>query len=143
MPRGLLRAAVCVIVLSTACSLTLGGTISAYTGSVATASNTFTAAADFTAPVTAAAAVGRSSAYETGFIKDGATYYVYAKVSDSGNPSSGIASVAANVSSITSGSTAVALTAGSVQVTLHNGGSLSDFVAVYTAVASPVELPLG
>jgi chitinase len=164
-------------------------------------------------------------------------------VSDSGNPSSGIASVAANVSSITSGSTAVALTAGSysaggtaydhrsaaltagagltagshnctvtstdqaanaatqsftttvdntaptavdvqstnvsggtvgrleegdtltltyggkmdpysilpgwtgattsVQVTLHNGGSASDFVAVYTAVASPVELPLG
>ena len=35
------------------------------------------------------------------------TYYVYANVADSGNPASGIASVKANVSAITSGQTAV------------------------------------
>ncbi|HEY4825921.1 MAG TPA: hypothetical protein VIH85_04110 [Solirubrobacteraceae bacterium] len=113
MPRRPLCALVGVLALAVACSLTLGGTISAYTGSATTASNSFAAAADFTAPVAAAAAVGRSTAYDTGFIKQSATYYVYASVSDTGNPSSGIASVAANVSSITSGSTAVALTAGS------------------------------
>jgi hypothetical protein len=113
MPRRPLCALVGVLALAAGCSLALGGTISAYTGSVTGASNAFTAAADFTAPVIAASAVGRSTAYGTGFINQGATYYVYASVSDSGNPSSGIASVAGNVNSITSGDTAVALTAGS------------------------------
>ncbi len=133
MARGVLRAVVCVIALGTACSLTVGGTISAYTGSVTTASNAFTAAADFTAPVTAASVVGRSTAYDAGFIKEGGTYYVYANVSDTGNPSSGIASVAGNVNSITSGDTAVALTAGSYNA----GGTAYNYrSAALTAGAS-------
>ena len=87
--------------------------MSAYTGSVSTASNTFAGAPDWTAPTVTSAVVGRSSAYDTGLIAQGASYYVYANVGDTGNPASGIASVTANVGSITTGSTAVALTAGS------------------------------
>jgi hypothetical protein len=113
MPRGLRRAAVCLIAVGATWSLTLGGTVSAYTGSVSTASNAFAGAPDWTAPTVASAVVGRSSAYDTGLIAQGASYYVYANVGDTGNPASGIASVTANVVSITSGSTAVALTAGS------------------------------
>jgi hypothetical protein len=136
MPRRPLGALVGVLALAAGCSLALGGTISAYTASVTGASNVFTAASDFTAPVIAASAIGRSTAYDTGFIKDGATYYVYASVSDTGNPSSGIASVAGNVSSITSGSTAVALTAGSYSA----GGTAYDYrSAALTAGASLTE----
>jgi hypothetical protein len=113
MARWLVRALGCALLLGSACSLTIGGTESAYTASVTTASSTFTAAADWTAPVTAASVIGRTTAYDTGFIREGGSYYVYANVSDAGNPSSGIASVSANVSTITSGGTAAPLTAGS------------------------------
>jgi hypothetical protein len=113
MPRGLRRAAFCLLAVGATWSLTLGGTVSAYTGSVTTSSNTFAGAPDWTAPTVASAVVGRSTAYDTGLIAQGASYYVYANVGDTGNPASGIASVTANVGSITSGSTAVALTAGS------------------------------
>jgi predicted ribosomally synthesized peptide with SipW-like signal peptide len=112
MPPRLLRALICVLALGAAASLTLGGTVSAYTDTETTASNAFTAAADWTAPTTAAAPIGRSTAYETGTIAHSTTYYVYANVSDTGNPAAGVATVTANVSSITSGSTAVALVAG-------------------------------
>jgi hypothetical protein len=124
---------VCVIALCGACSLTLHGTVSVYTGLVTSASNGFAAAPDFTAPTAAPAAVGRTAAYDTDFIKNGASYYVYANVGDTGNPASGTASVATNVTSITSGSTAVALTAGSYSA----GGTAYNYrSAALTAGAS-------
>jgi Fibronectin type III domain len=71
------------------------------------------AAADWVAPTASASAIGRSGAYDTGFIEQAATYYVYANVTDTGSPASGVASVTADVHTITSGSTAVAMTSGS------------------------------
>jgi hypothetical protein len=72
-----------------------------------------TAAADFTPPAITAAAIGKTVGGATGFIKQGGTYYVYATVAtDTGHPASGIASVTANVTTITTGQTAVALVAG-------------------------------
>jgi hypothetical protein len=114
----------------TAYTFTATATNSVGTSANSPASNQIT---PVTAPVTSAAAVGRSSAYDTGFIKQGATYYVYANVSDTGNPSSAIARVTANVSSITAGSTAVALTAGSFSA----GGTTYGYrSAVLTAASS-------
>jgi hypothetical protein len=133
MSRTILRAVACLTALGAALSLTLGGTVSAYTASVTTASNAFTAAADWTAPITAAAVGARSTAYDTGLINQGATYYVYANVSDTGNPASGMASVKADVSSVTTGSTAVALTAGSYT---GGGTAYSYRTAALTAGAS-------
>jgi hypothetical protein len=84
------------------------------------AGNSITAATDFRAPTASAAAIGKTAGGIAGQIKKAGTYYVYANVSDTGNPASGASTVTANVNSITSGSTAAALTAGS-----YSAGSVS------------------
>jgi hypothetical protein len=68
---------------------------------------------DWAAPAASDSIIAKAAGGSTGQIKQGASYYVYAHVSDTGNPASGIASVTADVSSITSGQTAVPLAAGS------------------------------
>lgn len=84
-----------------------------FTATAPSAGNSITAAKDFRAPTSSAATIGKSAGGATGYIKKGGTYYVYANVSDSGNPASGVSTVTADVSSVTAGSTAVALSAGS------------------------------
>lgn len=84
-----------------------------FTATAPDAGNSITAAADFRAPTASASAIGKTAGGVVGQIKKGGTYYVYANVADTGNPASGVSTVTANVSSITSGSTAVALSAGS------------------------------
>jgi hypothetical protein len=84
-----------------------------FTGKAPNSGNSITAAADFRAPTASATTLAKTGGGTVGQIKKGGTYYVYANVSDTGNPASGVAAVTANVSSITSGSTAVALSAGS------------------------------
>jgi hypothetical protein len=74
---------------------------------------TVSAVADFVGPIASASTLGKTQGGVDGYVTSKGTYYVYANVTDSGNPASGIASVKANVSSITSGPTAVALVAGS------------------------------
>jgi hypothetical protein len=90
-----------------------GTTLAAFTGQTDSPGNAITAASDFRAPTVDAAAIGKSSGGIVGFVKGAGGYYVYANVSDSGNPASGIAGVTANVSALTAGQTSVALTAGS------------------------------
>jgi hypothetical protein len=75
---------------------------------------TVSAATDFLPP-SATSAIAKTQGGAAGYIKKSGTYYVYANVVDSGNPVSGIASVKADVHSITSGQTAVALVAGSYE----------------------------
>jgi len=113
MIRGAARAALAVLALCAACQATLGSTLSAFNFSLTTPSASFTAAADWTAPTASAAVIGRTTAYYTGYIKQGASYYVYANVTDTGNPASGIENVTANVDTTTSAHPAVALVAGS------------------------------
>ena len=80
---------------------------------------------------------GRRPVGATGFLKQGGSYYVYANVSaDTGNPASGISSVKANVETITSGQTAVALLAGSYTA---GGVSYNYRCAALTADAVLVE----
>jgi hypothetical protein len=78
--------------------------------------NSFVAAADFTAPSASASVIAKSAGGVSGYIKQGGTYHVYANVSDLGNPPSGVASVTADLGSVSSGQTAVALSAGSFAV---------------------------
>jgi hypothetical protein len=113
MGRWPARAAASLLVLAATTSVAVGGTLSAYTDNDSTGASSFTATSDWAAPTIPSAVIGRSTAYDTGTIHQGATYYVYANVTDTGDPSSGIASVTANVNLITTGSTAVALVAGS------------------------------
>ena len=113
MIRGAARGALALLALCAACQATLGGTLSAFNFSLTTPSASFTAAADWTAPTASAAVIGRTTAYYTGYIKQGASYYVYANVTDTGNPASGMESVTADVNTTTSAHPAVALVAGS------------------------------
>ncbi len=64
------------------------------------------------------------------YIRQGGTCYVYANASDVGFPQSGVATVTANVSSITTGSTAVALVSGSYTI---NGVTYGYRSALLTA----------
>ena len=84
-----------------------------FTAQGADAGNAITAATDFRAPTASVSAIGKTAGGVTGLIKKSGTYYVYASVADTGNPASGVSTVSANVSTLTSGSTAVALVAGS------------------------------
>jgi hypothetical protein len=113
MARGAARAALAVLALCAACAATLGGTLSAFNVSSTTPLASFTAANDWTAPSASAAVIGRATAYYSGYIKQGASYYVYANVTDTGDPASGIEGVTANVNTTTSAHPAVALVAGS------------------------------
>ncbi|HEY8810254.1 MAG TPA: hypothetical protein VIM28_09555 [Solirubrobacterales bacterium] len=74
------------------------------------------AAADWVAPTAGASVIAKSQGGAAGYIKKGGTYYVYARVTDSGNPPSGVSSVKADVHSLTSGQTSVSLVAGSYEV---------------------------
>lgn len=84
-----------------------------FTKSKTVPSNAFTTAADWTAPIVSNSVIAKTTGYSTGYIKQGGTYYVYANVSDNGNPPVGISTVTANVSTITTGQTAASLSAGS------------------------------
>lgn len=78
--------------------------------------STFSTAASFpdtTPPVVASSVISKTTPYLPGFIRQGGAYFVYANVTDAG---SGVATVRANVSTVTTGQTALVLTAGSYSV---------------------------
>ncbi len=76
--------------------------------------NSITAASDFRPPQVTAVALGKASGGAPGFVKPGGSYFVYANVTaDTGNPASGIATVAVNAANFTSGATTTPLVAGS------------------------------
>jgi hypothetical protein len=88
--------------------------LAAFSASTESVGNIVSAASDFRPPLVTATVVGKSIGGATGFVKQGGEYFVYANVAaDTGNPASGIAGVRADVSTVTTGSTAVTLTAGS------------------------------
>lgn len=77
---------------------------------------TFTTAASFpdvTPPTVSASVISKATPYLPGFIRQGGAYHVYADVADAG---SGVSTVSADVSTITTGSTSVALVAGSYSI---------------------------
>ena len=93
----------------------LPAAIAAFVDNDAQAASTFGAAPDWIAPEVGTTVVAKATGYLAGSIKQGGTYYVYANVTDSGNPPSGVAAdgEAANVSAITAGGSAAVLAAGS------------------------------
>jgi hypothetical protein len=105
-----------------ACALLAGFSGASFTDTTQNP-QTVSAVADFLAPTAGASVIAKSQGGVAGFIKAEGTYYVYADVTESGNPASGIASVKADVSSITSKQTAASLVAGSYTV----GGVSYDY----------------
>jgi hypothetical protein len=111
--RPALTAAAIAAVLLGAATLARQSVWGNFTGKAPDAGNSITAAADFRAPTVSGSAIGKTTGGVVGQIKKGGTYYVYANAGDTGNPASGVSTVTANVNSITSGTTAAPLTAGS------------------------------
>jgi hypothetical protein len=115
-------------------SATIGGTHSAFAGQTDEGQNVITAMPDFRGPTVSPIAIGKDSGGATGFIRTGATYRVYAQVTDVGTPPSGTATVVANVSNVTAGQVAVPLVAG----TYTAGGTSYNYrSAVLTAGTLP------
>lgn len=131
--RPAIAAAAIAAVLLGAAALARPSVWGNFTAKTPSAGNSITAATDFRAPSATAAAIGKTAGGIAGQIKKGATYYVYANATDTGNPASGIATITADVSSLTTGSTAVALSAGTFNA---NGVSYGYRSAAITANAS-------
>jgi hypothetical protein len=125
------RLALSLAVLA-ACALTVGLSAASFTDSSQNP-QTISAVADFLGPTAGASAIAKSQGGVAGYVKKGGTYHVYANVTESGNPASGIAAVKADVSALTSGQTAVSLVAGSYGV---DGDSFNYRSAQLTASSS-------
>jgi hypothetical protein len=63
-------------------------------------------------PMVTDSVIAKSAGGRAGTIRAGGTYFVYANVSGSGSPPAGLGSLTADVSALTSGGTAVALSSG-------------------------------
>jgi hypothetical protein len=96
-------------------AVAVGVAHAAFTGGATNPGNRITAAPDWSAPGIAPLAIGKATGGAAGALRPGAQYRVYARVADTGNPSSGIAAVTADASSLTAGQTNVPLTAGAFQ----------------------------
>lgn len=108
------RRVVLVVLLSLAAiGAAVGVSFAAFGGPTANAGNSFAATNDFVAPNASASVIVRQNGGVAGYVKQGGSYYVYATVSDTGNPASGTASVVADASSITTGAKSAALASGS------------------------------
>ena len=105
------------LVLSSAVAGAPAALASFVDNSVAAAS-TFGAAPDWVAPQVGATVIAKSVGYLAGSVKEGGTYYVYADVTDSGNPPSGVAAdgESADVSVLTPGGSSTPMVAGSYSV---------------------------
>ena len=108
--------------------------------------STFSTAASFpdtTPPVVASSVISKTTLYVPGFIRQGGAYFVYANVTDAG---SGVATVRANVSTVTTGQTNLALVAGSYSVggvsynyrsaSVNANGTLTEGAKAYTITAT-------
>jgi hypothetical protein len=99
----------------------VGWSVAQMTNAVALGANTFSTAPSFdtVAPTVSATVIAKAAGtgqYYASFIKQAGTYYVYANATDGGVVPSGIATIKADVSAITTGSTAISLVAGSYTV---------------------------
>jgi hypothetical protein len=97
-------------------ALSAGGVFGAYTGNTSNAANSFAAAPDWKAPTAGRSVIGKTAGGTPGFIKQGGTYNVYADVSDTGNPASGVSTVTSNSSNVTTAATSTALSSGSFTI---------------------------
>ncbi|MGH2594788.1 MAG: hypothetical protein ACRDH7_02355 [Actinomycetota bacterium] len=79
-------------------------------GSLGSTASAAITVVDTTQPVVSAAVINKTLGNKPGFVKQGGTYFVYANATDTGSTASGISTVTANVSNVTTGSPAVALT---------------------------------
>ena len=94
----------------------LGSSFADFTGQTDNPGNAITAASDFRAPTVERSVIARSASAPPGYVRQAGTYFVYANVTDDGNPASGVATVTADLSNVSTGITAATLSPGSYTV---------------------------
>jgi hypothetical protein len=133
MSRRRLRNVALIVVFGVALGVGGGATYAAFSWTTANGANTLATAPDWTGP-TGTTVIAKSGSTTSGTINPGSAYYVYANVTDTGNPASGIATVTANVANITTGQSAAALTTAGGPFTI-DGNSYAYRSASLTANA--------
>lgn len=100
------------------------------------ATATLGAAPDWVAPQVSTSVVAKDVGYLTGSIKQGGSYYVYANVTDTGNPASGIALTGeqADMSAVTAAGATTALVAG----TYSAGGQTYNYRSASLLALNPL-----
>jgi chitinase len=94
-----------------------GGTFAAFSATTSNGGNSFGVKADYEPPTVVRSEIARTTATAGGKIKSSVAYYVYAQITDGGNPASGVNTATANVCNITTaGCASVALASGSFTV---------------------------
>ncbi len=117
----------------------LAGSYASFTATTASSGNTLTGADDWKAPTVDRSVIAAALVANPGFITEGGIYWVYANVTDTGNPASGTSTVTADVDNITSGTTAHPLVAGSYVV----GGQSYNYRTVSPSVTADSPLTEG
>ena len=91
-----------------------GGTYAAFSSTTSNSGNSFGVKADYEAPTVVRSEIARTTATAGGRIKANVAYYVFAQITDGGNPASGVNTANANVCNITTATCgSVALVSGS------------------------------
>jgi hypothetical protein len=112
------------LAVAAAVALAAGGielALAAFGSSSSNPGNAASASPDWTAPQASAAVGAKSSGGAiAGYVRQGGSYHLSANVADTGNPPSGVATVRADASALTSGATQAALTSGN-----HTAGGAS------------------
>lgn len=140
--RALPRLGFAAIAVAVLVAAVTGGTFATFTAETASPDNVVSAAPDFVAPTASASLIAKTTGSSTGFVKLNGAYYIYANVSDTGNPASGTATVTADVGAISLGQSAAPLSAGSYSAggqsfnyrsaSLTADAALTDGTAAYT-----------
>ena len=112
----LLAAGSTVFALGLVAGAATGVTSAAFSRTTSNSTNGFAARADWVAPTASAETIAKTTGSTSGRIKQGGTFYVYANVSDTGNPPSGVSTVTGNVNSVDTGQTTAALASGSFSI---------------------------
>jgi len=135
--RSLWAGGAILLVLGLVGGATVGGAFAAFRSTTSNGTNSFSAAPDWVGPSASATVIGRTgdcSPGKPGSIRQGAPYYVYANVADSGNPASGIATVNGNVSSVSTGQNSVALAPGAYSA----GGTAYNYRTASVTANNPL-----
>jgi hypothetical protein len=93
-----------------------GSAWAAFTATTLSPADKVTSAADWDPPTAASSTIAKSQGGIPGFIHQGGTYNVYSSVTDAGSPASGVASVTANLATITTAQGAAPLAPGTFPV---------------------------
>jgi hypothetical protein len=102
-----------VAVLSALATACVSLSSAAFTSPSSNTKTNVTAHADWTAPTVSASVIAKTAGGASQYIRQGASFYLYASLRDGGNPASGTVTATADVSSISTGQTATRLLAGS------------------------------